>query len=29
VDFDNVVFTPEPTTLCLLGLGLALVRRRR
>jgi hypothetical protein len=29
-DIDNLVFTPEPTTICLLGLGaLALLRNRR
>jgi hypothetical protein len=29
-DIDNLVFTPEPTTICLLGLGgLALLKKRR
>ena len=29
VDFDNVAFTPEPTSLLLLGLGFAALTRRR
>ena len=30
LDFDNVVFTPEPATMLMLGLGgLALIRKRR
>ncbi|MBU0639008.1 MAG: PEP-CTERM sorting domain-containing protein [Planctomycetes bacterium] len=29
VDFDNVAFTPEPTSLLLLGLGCAVLARRR
>jgi hypothetical protein len=29
-DIDNLVFTPEPTTICMLGLGgLALLKKRR